>query len=71
MRGIELFFSIFGDEGARASCFLVKPICYICSCCLNDGFDFWQVSMFLDQGGEVVDIVEEAHPDIVGTVMSL
>lgn len=71
LRNVVFFLTVCIYKGTGASRFLVKPVSDVCPCCLNHRFDLWQVSVFLDEGSQIVDIVKEGHPDIVRTVVLL
>lgn len=71
MGNVVLFLAILVDKGTGTSGFLIKPMSYICSCSLDDRFYFCEMPMFLDEGREVIDVLKEADPDVVGSVVSL
>ena len=71
MWDVELFLSLRVDEGAWLFGLLVEPAGDVGACCLDDGLYFCEVPALLHEVGEVVDIVEEGHPDVVGRVVAL
>lgn len=71
LRNIVFFLTVCIYKGTGASRFLVKPVSDVCPCCLNHRFDLWQVSVFLDEGSQIVDVVKKGYPDIVWTVVLL
>jgi hypothetical protein len=68
---IELLLTLGVDEGAWLFGLFVEPAGDIGACSLDDGVYFGQVAVLLDELREVVDVVEEGDPDVVGRVVCL
>lgn len=71
LRDIELLLALRVDEGAWLLGLLVEPASDISPCSLDDGVHLGQMAVLLDELREIVDIIEEGYPDIVGRVVSL
>lgn len=71
MRDVELFLALRVDEGAWFFGLLIEPTGDVRACSLDDGLNLGEMPALLDEVGEVVDIVEEGYPDIVGRVVAL
>lgn len=71
MGDIVLFLPLLVDKGTGTSCFLIEPMSDISSCRLDDGLYLCQMPMLLDERGEVVDVLKEGDPYIVGSIVSL
>ena len=71
LRDIELFLSLRIDKSSRLFRLFIKPTRDISSRGLDDGVYFWQMPIFLNQLGEIVDIIEKGNPNIVRCVVRL
>lgn len=71
MRDVELLLALRVDECAWLFGLLVEPAGDVGACGLDDGLYLSEMPALLDEVGEVVDVVEEAHPDVVGRVVAL
>lgn len=68
---IELLLALRVDEGAWLFGLFFEPAGDIRACSLDDWVYFGQVPVLLDELREIVDVIEEGDPDIVGRVMCL
>lgn len=68
-RNIELLHPLGIDKCARVSRFFIEPAGDIGPSCLDNWFGLGCMAIFLYELGEIVDIIEEGYPDIVGRVM--
>lgn len=68
---IELLLPLWVDEGAWLLGLFIEPAGDVGACSLDDRVHFWQVTVLLDELREIVDIIEEGDPDIVGRVVCL
>lgn len=68
---VVLFLALLVDEAARTSCLLIEPMSDISSCCVDDRLYFREVPMLLHEGSEVVDVLKEGDPNVIGRVVGL
>lgn len=51
LRNVKLLLPVFVDKATRTSCLIIEPARYVCPCSLNDGVDFRELPIFLNEGG--------------------
>ena len=68
---IKLLLPLRIDKSPRLSCLFIKPARYISSCCLYQRIDLGFISIFLYEFCEIINIIEEGYPDIIGGVVCL
>lgn len=48
---VKLLLPVFVDKATRTSCLVIEPARYVRTCSLNDGVDFGEMPIFLNEGG--------------------
>lgn len=71
MWDIKLLLALRINESSRFSSLFIEPACYISSCCFYQWIDLWFISIFLYEFCEIIDIIEERYPNVIGRVMCL
>lgn len=68
---IKLLLPLRINESSGLSCLFIKPTRYISSSCLYQWLDLRFISILLNEFCEIIDIIKEGYPDIVGRVVGL